>query len=70
MQAFTLPDSVVAKVLAHVIWDLSYTQKGKLRIKFLDYSTSKECILQPDIVKYDGKKWVSQGLTSFLVQTP
>jgi len=28
--------------------------RGNLRIKFLDYSTSKEYLAQPDIVEYDG----------------
>ncbi len=28
--------------------------RGKLRIKFIDYSVSREYLVQPDIVEYDG----------------
>ncbi len=28
--------------------------RGKLRLKFLDYSASKEYLVQPDIMEYDG----------------
>ncbi len=44
--------------------------RGKLRIKFLDYSTSREYLIQPDVVEYDGTIVSQQGLTSFLVQIP
>ena len=29
-------------------------ERGKIRIKFLDYSASREYLEQPNIVKYDG----------------
>ena len=36
-------------------------ERGNLRIKFLDYSASKEYLVQPDIVEYDGTKMGEPG---------
>ncbi len=45
--------------------------RGKLRIKCLDYSASREYLVQPDIVEYDGTTMIaSQGLISFSVTIP
>ena len=34
-------------------------RRGKLRIKFLDYSASREYLVQPNIVEYDGTTTMS-----------
>jgi len=39
---------------------------GNLRIKFHDYSTSKEYLVQPDIVEYDGTKMSEPGFDLIL----
>ena len=39
---------------------------GKLRIEFLDYSVSKECLVQPDIVEYDGTTMSQPGFDLIL----
>ena len=36
-------------------------RRGKLRIKFLDYSASREYLVQPDIVEYDGYSMSQPG---------
>ncbi len=41
-------------------------RKGKLRIKFLDYSASMEYLVQPDIVKYDGTTMSKPGFDLIL----
>ena len=40
--------------------------RGKLRIKFLDYSASMEYLVQPDIVEYDGKEMSAPGFDLIL----
>ena len=40
--------------------------RGKLRTKFLDYSTSKEYLVQPDIVEYDSTKMSEPGFDLIL----
>ena len=40
--------------------------RGKLRIKSLDYSTSKEYLVQPDIVEYDGTTMSKPGFDLIL----
>ena len=40
--------------------------RSNLRIKFLDYSASKEYLVQPDIVEYDGAKMGEPGFDLIL----
>ncbi len=40
--------------------------RGKLRIKFLDYSANREYLVQPDIGEYDGMKISKTGLDLIL----
>ncbi len=40
--------------------------RGKLRIKFLDYSASREYLVQPDIVEYDGTTLSQPGFDLIL----
>ena len=40
--------------------------RGKLRIKFLDYSACREYLVQPDIVEYDGTKMSKPGFDLIL----
>ena len=40
--------------------------RGKLRIKFLDYSASREYLVQPDIVEYDGTTMSQPGFDLIL----
>ncbi len=40
--------------------------KGKLRIKFLDYSASREYLVQPDIVEYDSTTMSQPGFDLIL----
>ena len=40
--------------------------RGKLRIKFLDYSASREYLVQPDIVEYDGTTMSKPGFDLIL----
>ena len=40
--------------------------RGKVRIKFLDYSASREYLVQPDIVEYDGKTMSKPGFDLIL----
>ncbi len=40
--------------------------RGKLRIKFLDYSASREYLIQPDVVEYDGTKMGEPGFDLIL----
>ena len=40
--------------------------RGKVRIKFLEYSSSKEYLVQPDIVEYDGNKITKPGFDLIL----
>ena len=40
--------------------------RGKLRIKFLDYSASREYLVQPNIVEYDGTTMSKPGFDLIL----
>ena len=40
--------------------------RGRLRIKFLDYSASREYLVQPDIVEYDGTTMSKPGFDLIL----
>ena len=40
--------------------------RGKLRIKFLDYSARKEYLVQPDIVEYNGREMSVPGFDLIL----
>ena len=40
--------------------------RGKLRIKFLDYSASREYLIQPDVVEYDGTTMSQPGFDLIL----
>ena len=40
--------------------------RGKLKIKFHDYSASREYLVQPDIVEYDGMKMSKPGFDLIL----
>ena len=40
--------------------------RDKLRVKFLDYSTSREYLVQPDIVEYDGTTMSQLGFDLIL----
>ncbi len=51
---FPLLDQAGAEVLAYIKYDFPQAWKGELRIKFHDYSASRECFVQPNIVEYDG----------------
>jgi hypothetical protein len=40
--------------------------RGKLRFKFFEYSASRECTIQPDIVKYDTNHMIKPGFDLIL----
>ncbi len=40
--------------------------RGKIRIKFLDYSASREYLVQPDIVEYEGTPMSQPGFDLIL----
>ena len=48
-------------------WSFKTYGRGKIRLKFFEYSASREYTIQPNIVEYDGNH---MSLTSFLVAIP
>jgi hypothetical protein len=52
--------------LAYDKWDLPNTRKGKLRIKYLDYSASREYLVHTDVVEHDGHSMSQPGFDLIL----
>jgi hypothetical protein len=42
-------------LMAHVEWGLQTKERGKLPVKFFEYSNSKEFLAEPDVFEYDKK---------------
>ena len=56
--------------MAHIKWEFLTNGRGQLRLKFFEYSASREYTIQPDIVEYDTNHMSNQGLISFLDAIP
>ena len=52
--------------MEYVKWSFQTTGWGKIRVKFFEYSTSKECYLQPDVVEYGEKLMTKPGFDFIL----
>ncbi len=52
--------------MAYVKWELPNKWKGKVRVKFFEYSASREYLLQPDIVEYDKDVMTKPGFDVIL----
>ena len=47
--------------MAYVKWKLPNNWTGKIRVKFFDYSNSREYFLQPDVVEYKENNQTKPG---------
>ena len=52
--------------MAHVKWEFQANGRGKLRLKFFEYSASREYTIQPDIVEYDNSHMNKPGFDLIL----
>jgi hypothetical protein len=52
--------------LANIKWDIPCAQEGKLIVKFIDHSTSREHLVQPNIVEYDVTRMGQPGFDLIL----
>ena len=52
--------------MAYVKWVLHTKGRGKVTLKFVEYSNSKEYTVKSDVVEYDGKKMAKQSFDLIL----
>ncbi len=52
--------------MAHIKWEFQTTGRGKIRLKFFEYSASREYTIQPGIVEYNEHHMTKPGLDLIL----
>ena len=52
--------------MVHIKWELETYGRGKIRLKFFEYSASREYTIQPDIVEYGKHHMTKPGFDLIL----